>query len=156
MGVDTQDLESYDLVMLINRVAALLHRNIDFKLKPYGLARTQYLILIYLCHSEIGSLPTSELVAKVMVEPATISGIIDVLENKGLVKRVSQPEDKRRKDVQITQAGRELFYKIPMPRLAMEKVLRRSIDPNEIQTALLVGEKMLVNLEEELQKEVGK
>lgn len=146
------DPDSFELVMLINRLAALLHKNIDLKLKPYGLARTQYLVLYYL-HTCGGSLPTKELVAKLQVEPATLSSIIDTVESKGLVTRVEFAADKRRKIIELTAAGRKLFESIPIPRAEMEQVLRRDIDPDDVHIIRAVGQQMLTNLEAELQKQ---
>src|ERR1700733_4252581 len=98
---------SQELVALIKRLAVLLYQNIDVRLKPYGLARTQYAVLKHV--GEAGDLPTSELLAKLQVEPATLSGLIDTLEAKGLVVRVEHVRDKRRKDIRLTTAGRKLL-----------------------------------------------
>lgn len=145
------DPDSYELVMLINRLAALLHKNIDLKLKPYGLARTQYLVMFYLSDAG-GSMPTKDLVTKLQVEPATLSSIIDTVELKGLATRVEFAADKRRKIIELTEAGRRLFKSIPIPRATMEKVLRYRINPDDIRIVKSVGQQMLTNLEEELQK----
>jgi DNA-binding MarR family transcriptional regulator len=124
---------SYELVALIKRQAALLHQNIDARLKPYGLARTQY-----------------------VVEPATLSGIIDTLEAKGLVTRIEHTEDKRRKDVQLTDAGRIMVDTIPPPGPVMERILRQEVNPGDVHILKAVGQQMVRNLEQELQKQEGR
>lgn len=144
---------SFELVTLVKRLAALMHQNIDIKLKPYGLARTQYAVLWNI--DEAGYLPTSELLAKLMVEPATLSGIIDTLESKGLVKRTEDAVDKRRKDVRLTDAGRQLFESIPPPGPVMEQVLRENVTPDDVHILRAVGQQMLSNLEAELKKHEG-
>jgi DNA-binding MarR family transcriptional regulator len=144
---------SYELVSLIKRLAALLHQNIDLRLKPYGLARTQYIVLRNL--SESGSLPMSELLVKLQVEPATLSGIIDALETKGFVERVEDKVDKRRKDVQLTVKGRTLVESIPPPGPVVEKVLRENVNPDDVHILRAVGQQMLSNLESELKKHGG-
>lgn len=143
--------ESYELVMLINRLAALMHKNMDIMLRPNGLARTQYLVLYYLYEPK--SLPTSELVAKLQVEPATLSGIVDTLESKGLVVRVGHSGDKRRKNVLLTSSGIRLFKSIPIPRATMEQVLRKGIDPDDVHIMKAIGWQMLANLQDELKRQ---
>jgi DNA-binding MarR family transcriptional regulator len=145
---------SYELVALIKRLAALLHQNIDVRLKPYGLARTQYVVLHNLY--EAGTLPTGSLLEKLQVEPATLSGIIDTLEAKGLVTRVEHTEDKRRKDVQLTDAGRIMVDAIPPPGPVMERILRQEVDPGDVHILKAVGLQMVRNLEQELQKQEGR
>src|ERR1700744_877616 len=105
--------DSYEFIVAIKRLAGLLHQKIDTLLKPYDLARTQFVILRHL--SQQDSLPTSELVKRMQVEPATLSGLLDTLESKGLIDRVERPEDKRRKDVRLTAAGSKLLAEIPPP-----------------------------------------
>jgi len=142
---------SYELVSLIKRLASLLHQNIDLRLKPYGLARTQYVVLrnVY----DAGVMPTSELVALLQVEPATLSGVIDSLESKGLVKREENVADKRRKNVQLTSAGRRLVDDIPVPGPTIEKILRGDVDPGDVHILRAVGQQMITNLEAELKKQ---
>ena len=142
---------SYELVALIKRLASLLHQNIDLRLKPYGLARTQYVVL-WNVH-EAGSVPTSELVARLQVEPATLSGVIDSLESKGLVKREENSDDKRRKNVKLTEAGRRLMEEIPAPGPIVEQVLRNDVDPGDVHILRAVGQQMVVNLEAELKRQ---
>jgi len=142
---------SSELVSLIKRLAALLHQNIDLRLKPYGLARTQYVVLWNLGNE--GNLPMSELLTRLQVEPATLSGIIDALEAKGLVSRIENTTDKRRKDVRLTEAGHKLVESIPPPGPTIEKILRENINPEDVHILGAVGHQMITNLEAELRKQ---
>lgn len=142
---------SQELVALIKRLAVLLYQNIDVRLKPYGLARTQYAVLKHV--GEAGDMPTSELLTRLQVEPATLSGLIDTLEVKGLVVRVERTEDKRRKDVRLTAAGRKLLDTIPPPGPVMERILRQEVDPGDVHILKAVGQQMIRSLEQEIQKQ---
>lgn len=143
--------ESYELITLIKRLAALLHQNIDMWLKPYDLARTQYVILHNL--RSTGSLPTSVLMERLQVEPGTLSGLLDTLETKGLVQRVEQAADKRRKDIQLTAAGRKLLAEIPPPGPVMERAMLRGIGAHDVLRVRETAELMLENLEDTLRKQ---
>ena len=136
-----------ELIVLIKRLSALLQQSIDLWLKPYDLARTQYIVLRRL---QDGLHTGSELAARMQVEPATLSGLIDTLEAKGLVERTENTTDKRRKDVQLTNAGRKLLARIPPPGPVIERRLRRDIDPGDVHILRAVGQQMIRNLETEL------
>ena len=100
-------------------------------------------------------MPTSALVAKLQVEPATLSGVIDALETKGLVTRKEHSADKRRKDVRLTSAGRKLVESVPPPGPAMERVLREEIEAGDVRILKNVGQHMIANLEAELHRQEG-
>ncbi len=138
----------FELLVLIKRLALLVQQNVDIWLKPYDLARSQYLVLFNL--RDVEGLPAGELAAKLQVEPATMSGLIDTLEMKGLVKRTEQTGDKRRKYIRLTDAGRETVRTIPPPGPVMERALRSGIDADEVNTMKAVGHQMILNLEAEL------
>jgi DNA-binding MarR family transcriptional regulator len=65
--------------------------------------------------SREGSLPLGELSKKMYLDPSTISGVIDRLENKGYVTRDRNQEDRRVVKVQLTPTGQSLVEKAPNP-----------------------------------------
>jgi len=70
------------------------------------------------CLSQIargGATTPSELSREVSLSQATVTGILDRLEAKGLVTRERNPEDKRRVIVQTTRGGRRLAAAAPSP-----------------------------------------
>jgi DNA-binding MarR family transcriptional regulator len=71
-----------------------------------------------LCLREItthGSLTTGSLARAVALSPATLTGILDRLEARGLVSRERRPEDKRRVLVSLTAMGRQISQELPSP-----------------------------------------
>lgn len=71
-----------------------------------------------LCLREIaqqGSLTTGTLALAVALSPATLTGILDRLEMRGLVSRERRPEDKRRVVVSLTAHGRQMAQELPSP-----------------------------------------
>ncbi|MBC7961965.1 MAG: MarR family transcriptional regulator [Steroidobacteraceae bacterium] len=58
-------------------------------------------------------LKVSELAKGMFLHPATVVGIIDRLEAKGLVVRTRSTEDRRVVELDLTPAGRELVAKAP-------------------------------------------
>jgi DNA-binding MarR family transcriptional regulator len=62
--------------------------------------------------SEKGPLLMREISEAMFVTPANITGIIDRLEEKKLVKRTSRKEDRRASVIEITPEGKTLFEKV--------------------------------------------
>ncbi len=144
---------SYELITLIKRLSVRLHQSIDLSLKPYDMARSQYVMLYHL--NAQSSLTGTELCERMMVEPATLSGIVDSLVSKGLVERVERTDDKRRKDIRLTVAGREQLKKIPPPGPVIEHILLKGVSKEENETFKRLCTKMLDNLENELDMRKG-
>ncbi len=63
--------------------------------------------------AESGPIRISDLAGKMFVHPATVVGIIDRLEDHGMVARVRSREDRRVVEVDLTDSGRELVSKAP-------------------------------------------
>jgi DNA-binding MarR family transcriptional regulator len=64
---------------------------------------------------EGGLLLTTRLARKVYLSPSTVVGIVDRLEEKGLVTRERSPKDRRQVLVSITGAGKQLATNAPSP-----------------------------------------
>lgn len=99
-----------------------------------------------------GRMTPSDLARKVSVSQATVTGILDRLESRGLVQRERNPDDKRRVFVWLTERGQEAVSVAPQPlqarfarRLAsvpfdeqerIERMLERIVEMMEVDEAL--------------------
>ncbi len=63
--------------------------------------------------SNSAPLHVSCLARQMFLSPATVVGILDRLENKGLVTRVRSKEDRRAVDLHLTVKGRDVAAKVP-------------------------------------------
>ena len=81
--------------------------------KIYNVSSAQINCLIALL--ENGPLSPSQIAKHVMVNSSTVTGIIDRLENKDLVKRLRISPDRRVVTVQLTKAGEALAENAPPP-----------------------------------------
>lgn len=77
----------------------------------YGLTGPQLVLLKEL--SSQGSLSVGELTDAVHLSQATVTGILDRLAKRGLVRRERSDEDKRRVLVWLTSAGKDLLAHAP-------------------------------------------
>lgn len=88
----------------------------------------------------------SVIASRMMVTRATMTGVLDSLEARGLVKRVPHATDGRSRDVTITPAGRKLVRRLE-PRLhEFETALMTVLDDDELDDLL----RMVAVLQERL------
>lgn len=81
--------------------------------KKYQISAPQLNCLLALY--EHGPLPPSRIAHHIMVKSSTITGIVDRLEQKGLVARLRNSPDRRVITVELTEAGRNLSEHAPPP-----------------------------------------
>ncbi len=87
------------------RVATDLSLALDACLSKHDLLQGRWWVLILLMREEHLSSTPSLLAEKVGVTRATMTGLIDSLEQSGLVRRVFDKADRRRVMIQLTEAG---------------------------------------------------
>jgi len=81
--------------------------------KKYNVSAPQLNCLIAL--SENGSLPPSQIARHIMVKSSTVTGVIDRLEQKGLVRRIRNSRDRRVITIELTDEGEKLAQHAPPP-----------------------------------------
>ncbi|MDZ7292116.1 MAG: MarR family transcriptional regulator [candidate division KSB1 bacterium] len=78
-------------------------------LKSFKLTPPQFGVLEALAH--LGPMKMCDLGTKLLVSGANVTGVIDRLEKKGLVRRVMNSEDRRTLVIHLTEAGSKLIVK---------------------------------------------
>ncbi len=69
-----------------------------------GLSLRQLSALYVIEHE---STTPGQLARRLVATPAVVTGLIDRLERRGYVRRVSEPGDRRRIHLELTESGRE-------------------------------------------------
>ncbi len=75
----------------------------------HGLSQGRFLTLIVMNRTPNKTINPSTLAEKVGVKRATMTGLLDGLERKGLVKRLAHPEDRRKVSIRLTDTGRQIL-----------------------------------------------
>lgn len=81
--------------------------------KKYQVSAPQLNCLLSLY--ENGPLPPSQIAKHIMVKSSTVTGIVDRLEQKGLVKRFRNSPDRRIITIELTDSGKNLAMNAPPP-----------------------------------------
>lgn len=96
----------YGVGYRIKLISQLIGRKFQEKLEPHGLTPFHWLVLC--CLWEQDGLATSDLGDRLGQVGGTITGVIDRMEERGLVQRQRDPNDRRVWRIWLTEAGRNL------------------------------------------------
>ena len=102
------------------------------KLAAHGLEDYEYLTLHFLggCGPEYRATP-GEIAAWQQMSPSGITGRLDALENRGFIRRIPSPTDRRKVIVELTQEGRRAWLSTFNPQTNEEAKVLAALDPAE-------------------------
>jgi DNA-binding MarR family transcriptional regulator len=138
---EPEAMAGQQIMPLIDHLARLGRRALDAALQDF--LRPRHVVALRLLH-ERGPMPQHGLGAALSLDPSNVVGLLNELEERGLVERRRNPEDRRRHIVSLSAAGSaELTETFSRLRLAED----------ELFSALTAGER--ATLHELLVRAVG-
>jgi len=132
---------------LMARLHRTLRRNYDRQLKSFGLTPCQFEVLMTLW-SEDG-IVLGELRRRVSRDGPTITGVVDRMEKKSLVKRIRDPHDRRVVKVHLTPKGENMKKDLSRTKKVMMEKITRTLSSKEISSLVSLMEKLMRNVERE-------
>ncbi len=105
----TEKVEPIEIWRAFMETWKLWKKGVDRNLERMGLNSTEYSILRHL--KEEGKMPMVQMANLIMVTQGWITGLIDSMEERNLVRRGRIPTDRRVIELSITDEGLELFKK---------------------------------------------
>lgn len=119
--------------MDVLRTADVLRRYFSSVLEPYGVTGQQYNVLRILRGAPAG-LQTMEIAERMIEKTPGITGLIDRLEEKGLIERERCEEDRRCVYCSITTKGRKLLAMLDEPIREADEDAMASLSESEAET----------------------
>ena len=104
-------LAPYNLGYKLKLASQLMYRDFLEKLEPYGLTPFHYLVLC--CLWEEDGLPTSGIAQRLKQLGATLTGVVDRMEQRNLVYRQRDENDRRIVRIWLTEEGENLKHILP-------------------------------------------
>ncbi|SHE50470.1 DNA-binding transcriptional regulator, MarR family [Kaistia soli DSM 19436] len=98
------------LAYLIASLNRQLENDLEERLRPGGVPIEQFRILEVLDASEPA--PMGEIASQSLIEPPTLTKIVDKMVSEGLVYRAPDPNDRRRVLIVTAPAGKALFKRL--------------------------------------------
>lgn len=132
------------LMSILNRA---LRRRYDRQLKDFGLTPCQFEVLMILWEED--GILLSELGRRVSRDGPTITGVIDRMEKKMLVRRKRDSCDRRVIRVVLTSKGRGMKDQLSMTKKQILEKITKNLSLREITYLENILMKMMKNMEEE-------
>jgi DNA-binding MarR family transcriptional regulator len=95
----------------IKLLSQILARKFSERLEPFGLTPFHWVVLC--CLWEEDGLATSSIGEKLQQVGGTLTGVLDRMEERGLIRRERDSRDRRICRIWITEAGQELKQVLP-------------------------------------------
>ena len=128
--------------------AKLSKANMDARVSRYDVTPAQTHVLLYL-QQHGGRVPQHELAEFLRVKPSTVNGVLDRMEEKGLVRRSVSGSDARRRFITLTEKGAEQQALFQQSFLDVEEAMVRGFTQEERETLCALLDRVIQNLKEE-------
>ena len=133
----------HGIIRQINRVRIELIDALDRELSKFDISAPQLIVLASVANKEADS--ASGLCKSISYDPGAMTRMIDRLEQKGLVRRVPNVEDRRATNLEITTAGRALYPQLMAAKEAVAAQFLRGFSTDEVRTLESFLNRMLEN-----------
>lgn len=129
--------------ILVKRSSLVFDKLANQLLMPYDLTGSQFKILMLLYHRPEGSVRQVDLEAKFSMTNPTVTGLVQKLEGKKLVRRAPHPVDKRSKVLVLTERAMALREELLALADEMERQMTGRLSPAECEQLAALLMKML-------------
>ena len=120
----------------------------DARVSRYDVTPVQTHVLLYL-QRHGGQVPQQELAEYLRVKPSTAGGVLDRMEEKGLVRRSVSGKDARRRFITLTEKGAEQQALFQRSFLDAEEAMVRGFSAEEREALLSLLNRVIQNLKED-------
>jgi DNA-binding MarR family transcriptional regulator len=132
---------------LMGKLHRSLRRNYDRQLKSFSLTPCQFEVLMTLWNED--GIVLSELGRRVSRDGPTITGVVDRMEKKMLVKRKRNSSDRRVVKVHLTAKGQNMKEQLATTKKEIFERITHDLSLREINHLVTLLEKMMKNVERE-------
>ncbi|MFN3349979.1 MAG: MarR family winged helix-turn-helix transcriptional regulator [Pseudorhodoplanes sp.] len=121
-------------------------RAISNELQPFDISSGQWSVLRVLWDRE--GLSQVELADRMRIEKASLTGVLDAMEKRGLISRTRNSDDRRKVNIHLTPRARSLKEKLLPFRAKINKKATRGMTSEEIETLQRLLIQVISNLED--------
>jgi MarR family transcriptional regulator, 2-MHQ and catechol-resistance regulon repressor len=132
--------KSLKLFIVLSRAFKAINEHVNKVIQANGLNPTEFAVLELLYHK--GEQPLQQIGAKILLASGSITYVVDKLEQKGLLKRIACPTDRRVIYASITEEGKNLIQDIFPEHAKQIDRLMSSLDDSEKDSAIELLKKL--------------
>lgn len=124
-------MEKSRISILVKRASLVFDKLSNQMLMPYDLTGSQFKILMVLYKSPAGSVRQADIETLFSMTNPTVTGLVQKLEAKELLKREPHPEDKRSKVLVLTERAMSMKEELLALSDSLEKQLTAKLTDEE-------------------------
>ena len=133
----------------VTRLAAYLERSRAEISANAGLKAAQFQVLAELRGRDPSAMTVSELARAVILTSGAMTPLLDQLDERGLIHRQIDPEDRRARRITITEMGRSLITRALDQQITRHRSLNSALSVDERETLSDILRKLLIAVEGE-------
>jgi len=133
----------HGIIRLINRVRVEWIDALDRELAQFEISAAQLIVLASVANGEADS--ASGLCKSISYDPGAMTRMIDRLEQKGLVRRVPNAEDRRATNLELTAAGRALYPQLISAKETVQAQFLRGFGADDVRVLERLLKRMIEN-----------
>lgn len=135
--------------LLIQKISNQLKRKIEKEMQQESpLTTTQGMVLCFLAHNEQETIYQKDIEKKFSIRRSTATEILNLMEQKEVIKRSPSPEDKRANIITITEKGKTQEENAQMKISQLESQMMKSLTKQEQKELQILLTKVEQNLKE--------
>ncbi len=132
--------QSLKLFIVLSRAYRAVNENVNKMIQTYGLNPTEFAVLELLYHK--GDQPLQQIGGKILLASGSITYVVDKLEEKGYLRRVACPNDRRVTFAQITDHGKRFIEDVFPDHERKIHQLMSELSPEEKEVAITLLKKL--------------
>ena len=144
---------AYSLGQMLNHCAHLTRQYMDQQLRAYQVTPVQSFALIYLHQQEgVSEVTQRDLERELRLKAPTVNGIVDRMAEKGFITRTTSRTDGRCRVLELSGKGREAVESFRTAARRSDELIRGELSDQEEQLLRDMLGRLIVNLENEVNK----
>lgn len=142
----TANKNAQPLGIKIKLINEKIKQHLNDRLKDNNLTLSQFMVLKYLKQHDNEKVSQKELAQAVQVTHPTMIGLIDRLEEKGMVSRQVDGNDRRYRYIRLTDMGRQYLNQSKQDAEVMDSALVRNFTQEEVAVLKSLLDKVYENI----------
>ena len=131
---------------MIKQINNVYEKDLNERLKTIGITASQCAVLDYLFHTSREEVSQRDVERHLNLKNPTVTGLLKRLDEKGYILCVPNANDKRKKNIYLTEKAYDIQRRMENDRRKLDKELTRGMTKREIAALRKKKEKLLYNI----------
>ena len=131
---------------MIKQINNVYEKDLNERLKTIGITASQCAVLDYLFHTSREEVSQRDVERHLNLKHPTVTGLLKRLDEKGYILCVHNANDKRKKNIYLTEKAYDIQRRMENDRRKLDKELTRGMTKREIAALRKNLEKLLYNI----------